>query len=369
MAIALLFVVTSCRTDSRPGYIQVQDQGNDDTSLKVIHYGPVEESSVDVSGLDVDIDCAKSHRFSEGSDVRIGLLSAGCAEISTSTPTDADQAAQAEAQAKKVGRWDDSDFAKFMDVLDKARTAIWKWTVENWVAAFGIVSGLIGIIGTFWFLRAFYNKRIITFLLGPPSVGKTDLWLAWRNGSAPASNSIPTTGRSNAQTVLPITFGKYTLSPEVIDAAGSEPHHAFDEFRRARFKARWKRKLLLVMVLSPRPENRVALGGGDVDMSYVDEQRGYVSLVGAVVGGKRKRATPDAVVVFVSKFDLVSDHPPNDSASDSQRAMIEANFAEHRSRIEGFCSKADVPVYWIIGSAKRGWGIPELRESIQRIVS
>jgi predicted GTPase len=169
--------------------------------------------------------------------------------------------------------------------------------------------------------------------------------------------------------VRPVTYGKYTLSPVVIDTAGLEPHHSIDEFRAARFRFRWKRKLVLVVVLAPRPENTRASVDAEFDHDYLEEQKGYVTLVDGLTGGRRRRSSPDAVVVFVTKFDLLSQQPPNDSSSDAQRGQIDALFAEHRSRIEKFCKKPNVPVHWIVGSAKRGWGITELRDSIQQIVS
>lgn len=365
-----VLLTAACHDDDpREGYIVVGETGDDGRKLTFLKYGAIESGSVDVTGLDVDMECAQALRFGEAEDLRIALLRNGCATTAGDTASDAEKAAQAAAQKEKLGHWDDSEWAKVTTAVSTFLSFLGSWIRNNGKEAFGLFSGLIGILSTFWFIRAYYNKKVVICLIGLPGAGKTDLWTAWRSGSAPSSNAQPTTGRSRPQPVRPVNYGKYTLSPVVIDSAGLEPHHSIDEFRRARFKFRWKRKLVLVVVLAPRPENIRNNADPEIDHDYLEEQKGYVALVDGLIGGRRRRSTPDAVVMFVTKFDLLSQNSPGDSSSDGQRDRIEAAFTEHRRRIEKFCKKPDIPVHWIVGSAKRGWGITELRDSIQQIVS
>ena len=106
---------------------------------------------------------------------------------------------------------------------------------------------------------------------------------------------------------------------------------------------------------------------GGVDTDYIIEQRGFINLPQALVG-KTRNVRPALVVLFVTKFDLFSARPPYDTASDVARADIVARFEEHREALALQCQRSNIPFEYIIGSAKCGWGVRDLRDSVTRKV-
>src|SRR6266545_45369 len=76
---------------------------------------------------------------------------------------------------------------------------------------------------------------------------------------------------------------------------------------------------------------------------------------------------PDLVVMFATKFDLLSRYSPQDADGKAAERMASA-FAKHRELIENACNKNRVPFVWVLGSAVRGWGIEQLRKSLTRVI-
>ena len=76
----------------------------------------------------------------------------------------------------------------------------------------------------------------------------------------------------------------------------------------------------------------------------------------------------DAVVVFVTKFDLLSDVPATDSAAKEVLANVRSMFSEHTAMLAEPCTQRGVPFQLIVGSARCGWGITTLRETVTNVI-
>jgi len=329
--------------------------------LQVIQYGESIAVDVDVSGLIVDFDCAKDIGFQSPESVRIQLLQNGCAELVSDSPIPAEAAAQESARSDGVGQWDGGLPARLGEFLG--------WLILNWRDVLPWVGLAIGVFSLPWVARAIdrhrakrFERDIHAVLAGSTGAGKTDLWIAWRDDTAPNSNSVPTVGVKRSERAEAVAYGRYSLFPYITDAAGSEPWQIARQLRLVPRKA----KKVLIIVVAPCAQNTTP--DREFDAEYIAEQKGYLNLPRSILGGGEVAARPDLVVMFATKFDLLSDVGPTDSNGAATRKLVEKEFSDHRSLVEGQCKKAKIPFAWIVGSAKTGWGVRELREVIRKDV-
>lgn len=345
--------------EPRGAYVVTTDWSQEGATLKGVSVGAVVAVTVDVSGLDVDLDCARRLAYRKVEEVRWQLLRQGCAEITGPAGDEEEKAAQEAAVRDGLGRWDPGLWA---------RTT--RWFTEHWQVVkdvFGFVVSILGLgfvtafIGRMWAKR--YEKRIHVVLLGSPGSGKTQLWRKWKDDSAPFADSRPTVGVARTPALEPVPYGKYTLIPRITDTAGSEPWEIRNQLNQSPRRA----KRVLVFVLAPRADNAAGVGAG-FDPRYVAEQKGYASVPRAVLGDRRLNRKLDLVIVFGTKFDLLSNSSPEDSSAKGIRDQFDSQFQEHRNLIEGICKKNRIPFVWIVGSAKTGWGVQQIRESIRKVV-
>jgi hypothetical protein len=75
------------------------------------------------------------------------------------------------------------------------------------------------------------------------------------------------------------------------------------------------------------------------------------------------------LVIFVSKFDLLSRHSPGDTSSQQEFSTIENTFAHHRAMAYKACKHANVEFRFHIGSSKEGWGVrDDLRNDLEDVM-
>lgn len=365
LASALSGNPTAAAAEGKSTYFAVVGQGQSSDQLSLRNVGPVTE--VDVTGLTVDLECAEQVELSAASAVRQGLLNAGCAKIVGSQPTTEEQAAQTAAQSARLGIWDTSSGGNGESAPE---------SVGHWVSGhINLVLAILGLPLLAWLARrvrqSWHERRVHIVLAGPPSVGKTDLWTAWQHGDAAATPSTPSTrSASSGDKLKPIPHGRYTLVPAIVDTPGSQSGQIMEQLR----KAPWRAKRILVMVLAPS-ESDVA-SGSPIDSSFVSLQKGYVYHPRALLEQDRHShghlpgsERIDAVVVFVTKFDLLSDVPATDSAAKAALATVTSMFFEHTAMLAEPCAQQDVPFQLIVGSARCGWGIATLRETVTNVIS
>lgn len=323
--------------------------------------------SVDISGMSVDLDCARSWTWTTGETLRVQLLEEGCAVLTTRTPAKDELTAQQQAQAAHLGRWASGPQTSNRSSGSHWFTNLLSWAVRNWYSGLGF---LIAVLGLSWVARAIDRFRtrglrwtVEVVLAGPASVGKTGVWHALSRKVAPKPSG-PSVGVAKAVAPSPEPYGRYMLQPVYIDTAGSKPGDALDELQ----KAPRRHKRVLIVVAAPCRQD-IRPQGSVFDDNFVAEQRGYLSLPIALVGQADPRLKPDLVVLFLTKFDLLSDHSPEDAASKTAKAEMDDHFREHASRLEAQCDAADVAFLSIIGSGQKKWGISELRDGINDMLA
>lgn len=337
---------------------------------------PGETVSIEVSDLEVDFDCVDRSIWSADTDsasIRIGLITSGCATLLPGTGTAEEQAAQAEVRAElspsttatpavqsppesDEGEPETDDFFSTLlmwgNVIVQFLRTSWQWIVGIAVAIF------LGAVFQQWYR----SKHVRVILAGAPSAGKTDFWTALRKDSEPNSGGKPTVG-SRTEPLVPLEMGRSTLYPHAMDTAGSQPELVLDAVRQPWAIRRWKQKIVLVVVISPSPDDGSS-SRKPYDDAFIQQQIGYLSLPCAIVRTKNALKRPNAVVLFVSKFDLLSTNPPSDTASEQTGRELRSRFDQHRKLLEGACTQSNVPFEFIVGSANRGWGIDKARKAL-----
>ena len=347
-------------------YVIPSGISNDGETLHVVAVGSVDNEDVNVFGLDVDLSCAESQTFNDTSDLRIELLDAGCAKI-IGTPRSANErAAQEDAKARGIGEWSPSIGAKIARVW----AAILRWFARDWQIISTVVGILLGLLSLTWISKYIdkvrkqrLQKYIHVIIIGAVSAGKTDLWTAWRTNLTPKVDAKPTVGAHHLQGVRRVPYGEFTIHPTVTDTAGSEPWLLMEQIREVPAKS----KIILVIVVAPCGKNEIEDGGNAYDKEFIAEQKGYANLPRAVLGERNSVRKPDFVVMFITKFDLVSPVNPYDSQSRKAREGLEKEFEPHRNLIERICKERKIAFELIVGSSKEGWGIQLLKETLERV--
>lgn len=338
----------------RAPYAQVDQVNNDKNSMSVIKTTNDTVISVDIEGLSVNASCAHERLLGYNDNFRTRLLEFGCAKITSSNPSQEEVEAQKRARQAHLGVWTQGPWARFLGSLSR-----------NWLTVLSVLLALLGLPWVKRFIDRQRDVKVRVVLVGIPGAGKTDLWKAWRDGMAPRSDAKPSIGVRSDQ-LEPVPFGKLTFSQTTVDTAGSEPWHLIDEMRNNPGR---RRKRVMVIVLAPTAQEAVN-GQNPIDSGYIDQQKGFMNLPRAILGGKQMSwYPPDLVVLFVTKFDLLSDHAPRNPKSNEARQSLERQFDDHTRLVSSQCSKHKVPFLRVVGSAKEGWGIDELRDNVRRILA
>jgi hypothetical protein len=354
---------------STSSFLNIYQITSNGQQLYVARYGEV-DYSVDTSGLYIDVTCAQNAQLSTVDNIRIDLLRQGCARI-TGTPLDsAEEAAQAQAKAAHVGLWSQprsgvgrvAEWAKKHQLISAS-------TLVLVLAVVGCVP-LIKLIG--WLVALFYRRKVDVIIAGTPAAGKTGLWTEWKDyyssGTSGQISNLPVTSGVHKTPVEPIMLEKWTLQPTLVDIGGAEPWHVLEGIqgpRGLRGAIRRKRKRVLLYVVAPCAEETVS--GQPINETYVAKQAGYSYFPVAIIKQPAAKVRPDSVIMFATKFDLLSAISPGDS-NGNEAEKIASTFKEHHDLVKNACETSKVPFTWIIGSAKRGWGIEQLRKSVEKVM-
>ena len=108
MALLLLAGCTSSEPepDTVPENTRVTGLSDDEKELTAVHEKGRSVTTIDVAGLDINMDCAEKVVFEgDGKDLRVRLLRSGCARLKTDSPSPDEVAAQDSARADQVGVW------------------------------------------------------------------------------------------------------------------------------------------------------------------------------------------------------------------------------------------------------------------------
>ena len=357
--------------------LQISNNG----STLEIQAGTGTDYNIDISGLRVNLSCAQRASFSSIDNIRVALLEQGCAKIIGAPANSSEQEAQAQAKANRVGFW-----APNAPPEAHHKNSSWLGSFFLWVKTHKLISipsiGLVVSIAASpwllkfigWVVQIFYKRRVSIVITGAPSAGKSGLWTAWSNEYIPGaagqiSQLSPSSIVERAQ-IAPVRMGKWALHPTLIDTPGGSPEEVLKGIRRARWLKgaieRYRTRRILLFVVAPHPLEAVA-GGDPCDASYIDKQAGYAYLPAAIIGQRDPKIRPDMVIMFVTKFDLLSSTPPRDSDGTAVSKMVNA-FQEHQRLVKSACDDANVPYTWIIGSSTKFWSIDQLRGSLAKVI-
>jgi hypothetical protein len=327
---------------------------------------------VDITGLYVDLRCAQNFAYPNINNVRVDLLEYGCARIIGRPDSAAEQAAEDRAKAAHRGLW--------AQPSGIGKATHWLWVNKLFtIPGFGLILAILASpillkLGR-WIRRVYYRRKVDIVIAGTVAVGKTGLWIAWKNEyiQRPPVTGLNPTPRPQETGVKPVHRGEWELRPTLIDAPGVEPWEVLQRIQRARglkglarSVERKRSKRVLLCVVSPTPlEN--SPNGSPFDESYVAKQEGYLTLPIAIIGQQDKADRPDLVIMFATKFDLLANLPPRHAESAVVDTMT-AKFRAHRELVESACRRANIPFVWVVGSAKESWGIEELRRSLDGLI-
>jgi len=152
-----------------------------------------------------------------------------------------------------------------------------------------------------------------------------------------------------------VQYAKFEIYPRLTDVPGSAFSTAWDELTRFRFI----RRHAIILVLAPTMKN-VKSGSPIFDEKYLAVQLGYVQSFMEGGLGARKTRKPKVVILYLNKFDLVSDFPSGDSSAKEAEDKFLSRFREHQQSVELATKKAHIKLHIVVGSALRGWNCDNL---------
>ena len=273
------------------------------------------------------------------------------------------------------------DTAHSKSTADSATAIVKRTERPKWVGtllkillgAFAAFSGyeFFTFIGD-WFRR----YRVTLILLGEPASGKSWLWhklldsnFSERDLEKLGRNPDVQSGRGDL-----MVGGLYTVVPQFVDLPGRQTGEQLSKLidrRRFRF-IRFllvPQKRIWIIFLAPVGDAGapVSEGGsglvGTMDPKYVAEQLGYLALPEGVLASK-DTPKPEMVIMCISKFDMFSAFPPDDSQSKPAAQKLESDFRDHITRIKRACATKGVPFEVLLTSARKGWGVDDVQRRI-----
>jgi hypothetical protein len=209
-------------------------------------------------------------------------------------------------------------------------------------------------------------------LAGEPAGGKTGLNTILLEPTTPPQTiknlkHTAMTSRANGHRSFPA--GRLDIYPILTDTPGTRSGTVIDALRKHRWL--WWRKPILVFALSPY-QSGLTQQGSPFDDAFIDQQRAFCQVASRIILTSSLRRRIRACVIYISKFDIVSDDPPGARSAQLQEKSVRKAFAPHIAIVEGMCAidqpnvKCKVIIASSANGARTGWGVDELREYIGR---
>ena len=239
----------------------------------------------------------------------------------------------------------------FQRILEFAKF-LWGWIVT--LSPLG--AGGLGITGLIYFF--YIRRRVRLLIIGQMSAGKTAVFSRLLDPHISADKILALEASKVKQKVKfrqHIQYAKFEIYPRLTDVPGSAFSTAWDELTRFRLV----RRHALVLVLAPTMKN-VRSNGPVFDQKYLAVQLGYVQSFMEGGLGARKTRKPKVVILYLNKFDLVSDFPSGDSAAKAAEDKFLDQFREHKQSVELATKRAKIKLHVVIGSALKGWNSDNL---------
>jgi len=336
----------------KPPYDLVRIKAASSESLTVERFGlqPAGENAIPLKGLTFPDMAAVQQQigryYFSNYDLRVMLLDEGLARLTDrSTADPKEQAAQDAAAHDFKGIWRDQALRAKVGyepaakgVADDLRTRLLGWMKSNWEKLVGTIGTLATLVG----LWTFWRPSDVVFA-GALSVGKTVL----------SENLIdrriykvgePESTRGEKKTVIRLrSAGRISYRLNVCDIGGQYPGWLFERLARRRWLLLFRRKMVLVLVLSPY-DTTSARG---MSPSFVERQYGWTeSLIKGFLISKYARRCK-GVLIFVNMFDRYSESQSDVNAQLEYVGMFQKHIEVLKS--------SNLKVHTIVGSGLRGW--------------
>ena len=269
---------------------------------------------------------------------------------------------QANAQEKRLGLWknldDEASTGEGSSGLKQLAT-LWdkvcSWTelsikfIRDQII-YLISIGLFGLLVDFVYRKNYIERKISLMLIGKESAGKTALLHRLLDRKMTEGDILklsPTASDSTTKHSSFIAKGRFELYPEVTDIPGTAYGSVWNYLFRGKSH-------VAIIVVAPTKKNNPS--GSSRDDSYLDIQLGYIQAnIEGALGSNVIKRKPKSLILFINKFDLYSNYPPDDSQSSNHEKEIRAIFERHERSITSAAKRAGIPFHIIIGSALKGW--------------
>ena len=312
----------------------------------------------------------------ENTNFRVYLLRKGYAKITSEKASQEEREAQREAKLDKEGMWDILENFKNYTAINYKNNLTLVVTIF-YSMIFSIITSFGFIV---WTKKKRNEKKIKISVIGEPGSGKTALVKNIIDPGISPDNLLHIEP-SRAMEIKPgnnslyIPMPPYEFMLEIYDNPGKNNSYIWEFFFTRNDSLVDKifnsNHYVLIIVLSafsdnglPKGSERPKVMGIDkIKKDYIDRQLGYLDVVsGAIKTGVTKK--PKAIIVFITKFDLFSDHPPHDSASTEIKNEVNKIFADHIDILSTAAEQNSIPYETIIGSPVRKWNVDSIVHNV-----
>jgi len=243
--------------------------------------------------------------------------------------------------------------------------SIWLWIVSIGLAS--IFANKIISLFTRLYHRIRFERRIRLLFIGLSSTGKSAIKTRLVNPDIsreeilnPSENRPTSELRTDRRNECVRADG-FMIFPECRDVPGSEYSAVWDELAKT---ARWRYHTGLVVPLSLTGSDRLNTSR-TWDENYIESQLVYIQFVAGFLKS-HIYPKPKIVIIFLAKFDLLSERSPNDKSSQGEKANLEERFRAHIDIIRDACVKNDIPFETIVGSAAANWNVEQIVKVVGR---
>ena len=194
-----------------------------------------------------------------------------------------------------------------------------------------------------------YERKVELIFIGVKGSGKTGLFMRFLEPTASKhqiTSLTPSQAFNLKKTRRVISVGKkFEILPSFHDTPGEELAKVHDLLLS-------ERKYAIIVVLSPTGKPTVSNKMDLFTAPYITEQLHYCKyFVSTILQSTKMKNKPKFLVVFMSKFDLLSENPPNIKASEAETNRYLIEFREHIALIENSAKIRQIFMRTIIGSA------------------
>jgi len=381
--IIFTIILSTSSAYSRPNKIFINKIKNNNIYYSLYVYSG--ENSIDISDLyiwdEAEKDEILQYFYNQEKNLRILLLKNGCAKLKNSNNiNNAELKAQEYAIYKKIGLWNNYDFSNEESIFTNFSFTklfirikyklfdLWNLFIQYCLKIIVTLS-TIGVLWLFCekFLKKFYKKffierRFKLFIMGEVSSGKTALRNNLLNPNITKNELLdlsPSNKFSSKKRQRHIQIGRFEIFPEIADIPGSDFGGIWDNIIGTSYQG-W------IFVLSPLrksgfDENRNKLDDIEFDKKYINIQLGILNayLRGGLTS-KHNRRKPKILILFISKFDLLSEVKPDDSSAKDATKIIQNLFKEHIDNARFAARQANIEFEVFIGSSIEKWNIDQI---------